>query len=192
MAITVNIPTLVSQSISDGVTAFAPSENAVFDALALKQNLLYRSITVTPSATLTGTTVETELLKITIPANTLTASEILEMKFNIVRAGTGGNIVYLVKMSTSATLPAGSTGQIARRLQNTTNTFLPFERTFKIQGGNIIGALNSTSLTNDLTDQTLALSTQAFDHTVTNYLYLSATMVSAADSTYMNYAKITN
>ena len=40
MAININIPTQVSQTITDGVTLFAPSENVVFDALALKQALL--------------------------------------------------------------------------------------------------------------------------------------------------------
>lgn len=36
MAVTVNIPTEVSQTITDGVTNKAPSENAVFDGLGLK------------------------------------------------------------------------------------------------------------------------------------------------------------
>jgi hypothetical protein len=36
MAITINIESQVSQTITDGVTDKAPSENAVFDALALK------------------------------------------------------------------------------------------------------------------------------------------------------------
>ena len=37
MAVTVNIPSEVSQSITDGVLTKAPSEKAVFDALALKE-----------------------------------------------------------------------------------------------------------------------------------------------------------
>ena len=41
------IPTEVRQTITDGVTATAPSENAVFDALALKQNTLTNPITGT-------------------------------------------------------------------------------------------------------------------------------------------------
>jgi nitrogen fixation protein len=36
MAVNINIPSQVSQTITDGVTDKAPSENAVFDALALK------------------------------------------------------------------------------------------------------------------------------------------------------------
>ena len=38
MAVNINIPSQVTQSITDGVTSTAPSENAVFDALALKAN----------------------------------------------------------------------------------------------------------------------------------------------------------
>ena len=40
MAIDINIESQVSQTITNGVTNKAPSENAVFDALALKQNTL--------------------------------------------------------------------------------------------------------------------------------------------------------
>ena len=46
MAVTVNIPSEVSQSITDGVLTKAPSENAVFDALALKQDTLVSGTTI--------------------------------------------------------------------------------------------------------------------------------------------------
>ena len=38
MAVNINIPSQVTQTITDGVTSTAPSENAVHDALALKAN----------------------------------------------------------------------------------------------------------------------------------------------------------
>lgn len=47
MAVTVNIPTEVTQTITDGVTITAPSENAVFDALSLKANLSIESSMIT-------------------------------------------------------------------------------------------------------------------------------------------------
>jgi hypothetical protein len=47
MAVNINIPTQVSQTITNGVTAFAPSEDAVFDALALKQDILTNPVTGT-------------------------------------------------------------------------------------------------------------------------------------------------
>jgi len=38
MAVNINIPSQVTQTITDGVTTTAPSENAVHDALSLKAN----------------------------------------------------------------------------------------------------------------------------------------------------------
>jgi len=67
-------------------------EDVVFDALALKQDGLYRSITVIPSAPLTGTTTETELLKVTIPANTLSANELLDLVFTTIRSANNTGI----------------------------------------------------------------------------------------------------
>lgn len=46
MALQFNIPTLVNQTITNGVTAYAPSENAVFNALALKQDTLVSGINI--------------------------------------------------------------------------------------------------------------------------------------------------
>jgi len=46
MAIDINISSQVSQTITDGVTTTAPSEDAVFDALATKENLVNQSHSV--------------------------------------------------------------------------------------------------------------------------------------------------
>jgi len=188
----INIPTLVSQSLTNGVTAFAPSENVVFDALALKQNLLYRSITVTPSSTLTGTLTETQLLQITIPANTLSANEILDLSSKFFRAGNTSNITFRFKMSTNATMPTGTTGQIATYVLPTNNQHIKFTREFKIFGGNIIGVLNTANAVTDYGIGNNALSTQAFDNTVTNYFYVSATLGNTGDSIYLLSNKLCN
>lgn len=52
MAVTVNIPTLVSQTITDGVTAFAPSEDVVHDALEQKLDItaLPSNLTLYPTS----------------------------------------------------------------------------------------------------------------------------------------------
>lgn len=51
MPITINIPTLVSQTITNGVTAYAPSEDAVFDALAGKISTLKNTTPFTITST---------------------------------------------------------------------------------------------------------------------------------------------
>jgi len=188
----INIPTLVSQTITNGVTAFAPSEDAVFDALALKQNLLYRSITVIPSATLTGTTTETELLKITIPANTLSANEIIQMLPDFIRSGVNNLITIRFKMSTSSTMPPTTTGQFAVWTVGTGSPSIKVRRRFKIYGGNLVGFTNTTSSVTDEGVINAGLSSQAFDNTVTNYFYISATLLSASDSIYLNQCLLHN
>ena len=44
MAIDINIPSQVAQSITNGVTGTAPSQDAVFDALALKENTANKGV----------------------------------------------------------------------------------------------------------------------------------------------------
>jgi hypothetical protein len=56
----------VSDAIVDGVTTVAPSQNAVFDALQFTRKLITNG-----TGSVTGTTSETILTSLTIPANTL-------------------------------------------------------------------------------------------------------------------------
>jgi len=44
MAIDINIPSQVAQTITNGVTGTAPSQDAVFDALALKENAINKGL----------------------------------------------------------------------------------------------------------------------------------------------------
>ena len=44
MAININIPSQVAQTITNGVTGTAPSQDAVFDALALKENAINKGL----------------------------------------------------------------------------------------------------------------------------------------------------
>lgn len=53
MAIDINLTSQVSQSITNGVTDKAPSEDAVFDALALKEDTSNKSSSYTASSTTT-------------------------------------------------------------------------------------------------------------------------------------------
>jgi hypothetical protein len=58
--------TIIEDSIVNGVTDKAPSQNAVFDALDLTRRLITNG-----TGSVTGTTAETILTSLTIPANTL-------------------------------------------------------------------------------------------------------------------------
>jgi len=183
---TATYPSLTELAYIKGLTS------AIQTQLNAKQNMLYRSITTTPSSTLTGTLTETQLLQITIAANTFTADEILDLSTKFFRAGNTSNMTLRFKMSTSNTMPAGTTGQIATYVLPTNNQHIKFTREFKIFGGNIIGVLNTANAVTDYGTGNNALSTQAFDPTVTNYFYVSATLGNTGDSIYLLENKLTN
>jgi hypothetical protein len=63
---TLALTSIVSNTITDGVTDKAPSQNAVFDALQFTRKLITNG-----TGSVTGTTSETILTSLTIPANTL-------------------------------------------------------------------------------------------------------------------------
>lgn len=58
--------TIIQDSLIDGVTTIAPSQNAVFDAFQFTRRLITNG-----TGSVTGTTAETIITSLTIPANTL-------------------------------------------------------------------------------------------------------------------------
>jgi len=156
------------------------------------QTKLYRSITVIPSATLTGTATETELLKVTIPANTLSANELLDLVFTTIRSANNTGITLRFKMSTSATMPSGTTNQIGQSVHSINQPWHKARRKIKIYGGNlmVLGATNT--FTNDDGLSSFSLTSVAFDSTVVNYFYISATLGNTADSIYLLDCSIRN
>jgi len=149
------------------------------------QTKLFRSITTTPSATLTGTFTETQLLQITIQPNSLSSDELLDLVFTTIRSANNANITVRFKMSTSGTMPLGTSGQIGIVNHSINNGWLKVRRKIKIQGGNLIILGTTTSLTNDDGLSNLAVSSIAFDNTVTNYFYVSALLGNTSDSIYL-------
>jgi len=179
----------VADAITDGVTTIAPSQNAVFDALATKVKFIAK--TSTP-ITVTGTTAKTEVYQVTIPANTLGANDVLDLDIVTTKSGSAGTQNIMLQMSTSATIPATTTERIATYTSPTANQWIRFSRYFWLDGGNIYGYGFASSAVNDFGPVNNALSSQAFDHTVTNYLYVSITNSSSADTSVFRSMKITN
>jgi len=188
----INIPTLVSQSLTNGVTAFAPSENVVFDALALKQNLIYQTKNIAFAPNLTGTLTETQLIQILIPANTFAASDVININDRYSRVGTTNSITLRYKMSTSASMPAGTTGQFATIVMGTTNQHLGVVRQMRINGGNLSGISNISNQPTDIGAINIGQTSQAFDRTVDNYFYISATLANTGDTLVSNSFTLNN
>jgi len=75
----------ISQVITNGVTTKAPSEDAVFDALALKQDLITATLTLTASSTAVATALTFDA---TVYEGSLISYKIKEATTNRVRVGT--------------------------------------------------------------------------------------------------------
>jgi nitrogen fixation protein len=185
--------TIIEDAIVNGVTAVAPSQNAVFDALALKQAVLaytpYRFIQTSQTAH-TGTTAETILATATIAGGTFNSSDVMKVIWQLIRpsGGASGGTIR-VRINTSNTL-TGATS-IA---QNTLTTF-PFQgtgiRTFTLQGGNLIGYPIQNAFTDFSNINFTALNT-TYNTENTLYVFFTLALVSSSDSVTLTLANITN
>jgi hypothetical protein len=166
------------------------------DALGAVKSLslnIFNYKNITSSTTLTGTLSETQLLQVTIPANTFGSSDILKIpELTFVNGGSTSGITFKIKLSTSNTMPSGTTGQIATFQALSTSLVTKMNRVFTIKSGTIQGVSFTTSLANDNGNQTVTISSQAFDPTVVNYLYITATLAVSTNTTYLNSIQITN
>jgi nitrogen fixation protein len=183
----------VADSITDGVTTIAPSQNAVFDALGLKQNSLsytpYKFVQ-TSQTTHTGTTAETIIATATIAGGTFNSSDVMKVIWQLTRPSGGSSAATIrVRINTSNTL-TGATS-IA---QNTLTTF-PFQgtgiRTFTLQGGNLIGYPTQNAFTDFGVTNFTALNT-TYNTANTLYVFFTLTLVSSSDSVTLTLANITN
>ena len=173
-----------------------PVSTAQQTALDLKQNSLgytpFRFINNTQSSgsALTG---ETQMIRITIPANSFASTDKFKFRFAISKIGTANVSNIRVKLSTSASMPSGATNLIA--IFNPTNTtiYAPVERAMAIIGGNLKGFSFSTSNTTDSGSSTTASFQQvAFDVTQTQYLYIAINVNPTTDVSYLEMVELTN
>jgi hypothetical protein len=136
----------------------------------------------TPSAPVTGTLTETQVYALTIPANSFAAGDKFVLDNLIVsKTGTAGTATIRVKLSTSSTMPGGTTDRIIDLTfaNNILSSF--FHRYFNVFSNNLHG-LGLGSATNQNANFTVALATFPFNPTVTNYLYFSVQLANTADS----------
>jgi hypothetical protein len=136
----------------------------------------------TPSAPVTGTLTETQVYALTIPANSFSASDkIFLTGLLATKVGAAGTATLRVKLSTSSTMPAGTTGRIADPALAAANLFGRANRHFNLVSGNIIGYPNNGGALDD-TSAGGATALIAFNPTVTNYLYISVILGNTGDS----------
>lgn len=167
------------------------TQAAINTALVGKANT-FLNVKIPTTTYLTGTTVETEVYRLPIPPNTFSAIDMLFLRgFIFQKIGTAAAYTIRMKLSTSQTMPSGTTDQIGTMIPTNTNISAFFGRGFAITAGNLIGliaTLNSSFETNTGN----ALLNVPFDHTVTQYLYISITLGNANDQVRMVGGQISN
>lgn len=148
----------------------------------------------TPSSWVTGTISETEVLRIEIPANSLSDSDVLRIPFLMInKVGTAGTIFIKGKLSTSTTMPSGTTDQLFQTaIVAATNQSVGLDRSFIIYDGKLKGfPATIPSYTSSAISSSL-IQSKAFDRTVTNYLYISITLGNTADQARLEGLQLTN
>jgi hypothetical protein len=136
---------------------------------------------------------ETQLIRVTIPANTFTASDKFYFRLGFSKVGTANAATIRMKLTTASSMPAGATSQIAIASIGATALYAPVERNMAINGGNLKGFFFTSANVSDSGTSTAAWSSVALDVTQTQYFYVSITPAAAtADVTYLEYVEISN
>ena len=183
----------VSDTISDGVTTIAPSQNAVFDALALKQNILsytpFRFVQTSQTAH-TGTVAETIVATATITGGTFNSTDVMKVIYGANKSAAISATIR-IKINTSNTLTGAVT--IAGMLTTTANALI-LKRNFMLNGGNLHGM--QFAATNTITDEATVLTntynSNPYNTANTLYLFFTVQITNIADSVTPNLFNITN
>ena len=90
-------------------------------------------------------------------------------------------------------MPSGATGTVGTFSMGAANTYALMNRTFTINSGTLYGyPFTSTVLSDQTNGASVTLGSVAFDRTVTQYFYVSATLGSILDSIFLRSIQITN
>lgn len=181
----------ITQVITNGVTDKAPSEDAVYDALALKldtnnsavtdaRDLKYAAYSNTDSSH-TGNTNETYLKGLLVP--NLTTNSTLDILGLLNKTGTAGNITWNLYYNTTNDL-TGSPVKISTSTQTAAQLYGgKFIRTIINKNSltdNYIYRANVTSI-NDFTQNASAMTSLGVDLS-SKYLIITATLANSGDT----------
>lgn len=147
-----------------------------------------------PTAYVTGTVSETEVYRLPLPPGSFNPVDVLKIPLMLIKKlGTNGTVQVRGKMSTSPTMPTGTTDLIFQTPVATAgNQTLGIIKTFFIDNGNIKGTQFTGPAYTDNGAGAGVISEKPFDIAVTNYLYLSVINGSASDQTRLEAFQLTN
>lgn len=170
---------------------FTTALKNTYDAKPSKSAVLCLVGEYLPNTTLTGTTAETSLGYVLIPANTYSAGSTMWVDSLLLRATGTSTIVARMRISTSATPTIASATLLATSNITNTNQYSPFVRT------NIhIDSATSTKLysasTSAVQDNANSsnISDLNIDWTVDQYIHVSAQLITSGDSITLHKLRI--
>jgi hypothetical protein len=189
MAIDINLTSQVSQSITNGVTDKAPSEDAVFDAMALKIPVCPFITTTTVSHT--GSTSETVIYSSPNCAGKFQAGDVVRILMQYAASSNANNKNFKVYVSDSPTAVSG--GGVTSFVLGITPTITTNNATQRgwVRNLQIIGLTNSKILLNTTTVDTDegqvsnngGMSNTAFDFDGASvYFHVTCTLANSSDT----------
>jgi hypothetical protein len=185
--------TIIEDSITNGVTTIAPSQNAVFDALALKQAALsytpYRNVQ-TSQTVHTGTTSETPIFTATIPANAFNSNDVMKVLFGANKSTGLGTYVLRLRVNTTNTILGAPT--IALYNGTATSQISLMMRNFSLNGGNLYGLGGSNSGITDIVAVGSTLGSTALNPANQFFIFATITLQNSGDSIIGNMLSIHN
>lgn len=134
------------------------------------------------NSTVTGTTSETILNSVVVPANTFKQYDIVGVQTRITKTTTSGTVVLRLRIGTTLNTSQTQAGTFTSA--SSTHTFIPFDRRLSIQNTTTTTrVLDATAnFTSDFGGAfTTTMSTLAINWTVNNFIILTAQPGSSSD-----------
>ena len=185
--------TIIEDSITDGITDKAPSQNAVFDALALKQAVLsytpYRNVQ-TSQTVHTGTTAETVIFTATIPAGAFSSNDVIKVLFGANKTTALGTYSLRIRVNTTNTIAGAPT--IALYSGTSTAQVNIMMRNFSLNGGNLYAYPTGNSSMTDILATGGSLNSTTLNPANQFFLFATVTLNNSGDSIIGNMFSIHN
>ncbi len=168
-----------SDSFTNSSSITFASTKALVDGLATKRTIVFKKNT--NSTAVTGTTSESILEAITIPANTFFVGDIIYFLTRIQKTGTAGVINQKIRISNTNNFATALV--LAINNPSSANTFIYLERDIRVKSGNVFQVLaNGQNAASDKLNIGASLTTLSIDPTQIIYIWISVQLGSTADS----------
>jgi hypothetical protein len=185
--------TIIEDAIVNGVTTIAPSQNAVFDALALKQNVLsytpYKNIQ-TSQTVHTGTTAETLIFTALIPAGSFNSTDIIRVLFGANKTTALGTFTLRLRVNTVNNIATAPT--IGLMTASASGQALIMQRNYNLNGGNLYGLNFVTGNLTDIVASGAGLNSTTLNPANQFYIFGTITLSNTSDTIIGNMFSIQN